>query len=177
MAPRRSPSLLTPPVPSHSLREVALQAEAFINATGAEGLALLRDGSRVRPLVLPIDLSRSIAALCLHIAVGDNIIALPASNELTTTQAAALLGLSRTRLVYLIERGDLQARLEGSHRRLKLQDVLEYQRTRSTTSVLALRGRPSSKRRRSSATPSVVPSWPCGLNGDLVIPRPRLGRP
>lgn len=47
--------------------------------------------------------------------------------EITTQQAADLLGLSRPTVVKLVDSGEIQARVPGVNRRkLRLADVLEY---------------------------------------------------
>ncbi|GAB3748262.1 excisionase family DNA-binding protein [Microlunatus parietis] len=43
---------------------------------------------------------------------------------------ADLLGLSRPTLVKMIKAGEIKAHMVGSHRRLKLADVLDFQRDR-----------------------------------------------
>ena len=48
---------------------------------------------------------------------------------LTTQQAADVLGVSRPTLVRLLEHGAIPYEQPGSHRRLKLRDVLDFQRT------------------------------------------------
>jgi excisionase family DNA binding protein len=47
-----------------------------------------------------------------------------ATGEISTGQAADLLGVSRRTIVQLIERGDLQAMRIGTRRRLEAADVL-----------------------------------------------------
>ena len=56
----------------------------------------------------------------------------PADAELTTQQAADLLGLSRTYVVRLIDQGSLPGHMAGSHRRLRASDVLAYREHRAS---------------------------------------------
>jgi excisionase family DNA binding protein len=48
--------------------------------------------------------------------------------ELTTGQAADLLGVSRATVLHLVERGDLAARGTGARRRLATADVVACRR-------------------------------------------------
>ncbi len=59
-------------------------------------------------------------------AAGASIHLVPVDAELTTQQAADLLGLSRTYLVRLIDQCVIPAHMAGTHRRLKASDVLAY---------------------------------------------------
>lgn len=46
--------------------------------------------------------------------------------ELTTVEAAEMLGVSRPHLVTLVEQGAMPHRMVGSHRWVRLVDVLAY---------------------------------------------------
>ena len=56
---------------------------------------------------------------------------MPADADLTTQQAAELLGLSRTYVVRLIDQGTLPGHMVGTHRRLRASDVLAYRTDRA----------------------------------------------
>jgi len=84
-------------------------------------------------VVLPDDASRAVRSLLRDLASGVPVHVIPTDAELTTQQAADLLGLSRTYVVRLIDQGLLAAHMVGTHRRLRASDVLAYREQRAAT--------------------------------------------
>jgi excisionase family DNA binding protein len=83
-----------------------------------------------------VELAAAAAAAVRHLLVelasGAVVHVLADDAELTTQEAADLLGISRTYLVRLVDQGKLPAHLVGTHRRLRAADVLAYQARRNT---------------------------------------------
>ncbi|GGO40723.1 hypothetical protein GCM10008949_50530 [Deinococcus humi] len=65
-----------------------------------------------------------------EVAKGHAVQVLPVHAELSTQEAADLLGVSRPHLVKLLEEGALPHHKVGTHRRVKLDDVLTYRHQR-----------------------------------------------
>ncbi len=63
-----------------------------------------------------------------ELAKGNAVTIAPMTAELTTQQAAELLGISRPYLIKLAERGEIPYRRVGNRRKLKRADVLSCQR-------------------------------------------------
>ncbi|MFI6127982.1 helix-turn-helix domain-containing protein [Micromonospora sp. NPDC051141] len=95
---------------------------------------LFPDGEQVEVPTQLVDVLRQISAI---LARGDGLVINALSRELTTTEAAKLLGMSRPTLIRLLDDGAIACHRVGSHRRLFLSDVL------------AFRGRQMEERRKS----------------------------
>ena len=63
-------------------------------------------------------------------AQGNAISIVPVTQDLTTQEAAGLLGVSRPFFVKLLEAGNLPFHRTGTHRRVYLKDLLAFKRQR-----------------------------------------------
>jgi len=64
-------------------------------------------------------------------AQGQTIVLMPHGKEVTTQEAAELLHISRPHLIKLCDDGTLPFHRVGSHRRLRIEDVLGYRERRA----------------------------------------------
>jgi excisionase family DNA binding protein len=84
-----------------------------------------RDGSEV---ALPVAAARMLLTGLEEMARGHAVALTGPQRELSTTEAAELLGVSRTHVVKLLDAGLIPHRMVGSHRRIRLGDVLAHKR-------------------------------------------------
>lgn len=75
---------------------------------------------------LPEMLRGAVLELAQHLAAGRAVHIVPLDRQLTTTQAANLLGVSRPYLVKLLEDGEIPYVKHNRHRRVGLDDLLAY---------------------------------------------------
>ncbi len=79
---------------------------------------------------LPPEASDAVRLFLADLAAGSTVHLLTDDADLTTQEAANILGISRTYVVRLVDDAKLPARLVGTHRRLRAADVLAYKARR-----------------------------------------------
>ena len=82
-------------------------------------------------IVIPHSLYDVLVRAARQLSQGRAVALVPAGRDLTTQEAADLLNVSRPFLIRLLEQGELPHTFAGSHRRVKLSDVLAYRDKRS----------------------------------------------
>ena len=98
--------------------------------------ALRRDESNLRVqlengkvLTLPIAATHLLHHLLTEMAQGNAVTLIPVHAELTTQEAADHLNVSRPFLISLLEKGKIEFRRVGTHRRIRFSDLETYKRT------------------------------------------------
>lgn len=108
--------------------------ELFLNDTRPPAMVDER-GQRTE---LPKPVYELLVKVATAMREGKVIALVPETEELTTQAAANLLGVSRPHVVKLIEEGRLPCHKVGAHRRIRMKDLLAFQRLRDQSRREAL---------------------------------------
>jgi excisionase family DNA binding protein len=92
-------------------------------------IALKEADGEVR-IELPPALGELMLSVLTHVARGEMVTFVPYGAELTTQKAADLLNVSRPFLTKLLESGQIRFHRVGSHRRVRVNDLLAYKAIR-----------------------------------------------
>jgi len=79
---------------------------------------------------LPQPLYELLIEVLTSVRQGRSILLVPENEEVTTQQAADILGVSRPHVVKLLQENNLLYRRVGTHRRIRLSDLRAYQKRR-----------------------------------------------
>jgi excisionase family DNA binding protein len=81
-------------------------------------------------LLLPASLFQLLRQAVTELAHGQVVTLVSCNKELTTQQAANLLGVSRPYLIKLLEQGEIPFVRTGTHRRILFDDLMAYKERR-----------------------------------------------
>ena len=107
------------------------------HATDFQVRILAADDSE-ETVTIPAAAFRLLGDILTEMAKGNGVTMIPVHAELTTQQAAEILNVSRPFLIGLVDEGKIPARKVGTHRRIRLQDLLQYKRQTEQARLKAL---------------------------------------
>ena len=119
-------------IPSLKAAEQAQEAlRGLARLPAQKGIRALRvrpddGGGREVSVTVPREAFDLFLEVLGHMANGNAVTIVPVHAELTTQQAADLLHVSRPYLISLLDEGKLPFRLVGTHRRVRMADLLAY---------------------------------------------------
>lgn len=98
-------------------------------------LLISSDGEQIQ---LPPSLFLILKRIVPHLTHGRAVTIVPINKEVTTQEAADILNVSRPYLVKLLEQGDIPFIKVGVHRRIRLDDLMEYKERRDAERLKAI---------------------------------------
>lgn len=121
------------PALAEQARQAVNDLDRYLRAMGEgrERVVLRADDERggdSTPLIVPAAALHLFRTVLAAMADGKAVTVLPIHALLTTQEAANLLNVSRPYLVKLIEEGKMPASKVGTHRRVRVEDLVAYRR-------------------------------------------------
>jgi excisionase family DNA binding protein len=106
---------------------------------GGKGVTLVLDDEPETPIAIPPFAVRLLAQGLAEIAKGKAVRMIPLETELSTQEAAELLNLSRPYVVRMLDEGKIPSFKVGTHRRVRLEDLLAYKASSEADRLEALK--------------------------------------
>lgn len=126
--------------PTEEERRQALEASRFLASPlrDTHSFQIVAGDGHSFPLSLPAPALRLLYEILREMAAGNAVTVLPVQTELTTQQAADYLNVSRPYLVKMLDEGQLPSHKIGTHRRVRLEDIVAYKRADDARSLAIL---------------------------------------
>lgn len=121
-----APGAVEPEVAARALRRVKDYLAS--DRACSDAVELVVETGQGGALVVPRQAVEMFAYILAAMARGQGVQIMPVNAELTTQQAADMLNVSRPYLIGLLERGEIEYRLVGRHRRIRFDTVMAYLR-------------------------------------------------
>lgn len=109
-------------------RDAALARHVLGSVTAPDAALSVTRGDTTEPL--PRDIHKLLLEVLRAVASGSTVTVTATPPEVTTSTAAAMLGISRPTLMKLVKNGEIPAHKVGTHTRLRTDDVLTAKRAR-----------------------------------------------
>jgi len=123
---------------SRLARESCRILATYLGEQSEVRLRILENGHRAETVVVPAAALQLLQHILTEMAQGNAVTLIPVHAELTTQQAADLLGVSRPFLVRLLEEGKIPFRKVGTHRRVRFADLSSYKKQTEKDRLQAL---------------------------------------
>jgi excisionase family DNA binding protein len=111
--------------------------ESLDHSKAAE-ITLTTDNGKYPSIALPPASLRMIGEILGAMGEGRSITLMPSKREFSTVEAANFINVSRPFIIKEIEAGKLKHRLVGTHRRVLLEDLIEYKSAMQSKQYSAL---------------------------------------
>lgn len=118
--------------------EQARRVLEFLAAPRGEATPKLVDETG-ETVPVPVTLLRTLQKAAEEVSRGNDVAVFPLHQELTTTQAAEILSVSRPYVAKLVDAGEIPSHHVGTHRRVQLGDLLKYKKQRDSSRRKVLR--------------------------------------
>lgn len=115
-----------PSPPTRKETSLARQSGRQLSRLGRRDLKVQVPGAG--EVLLPAAAVRVLIGALSEMAAGNAVALVPVHAELTTQQAADLLGVSRPFLIKQMQEGRVPFRKVGTHRRILFKDMMQYKR-------------------------------------------------
>lgn len=133
------PSPARPPSPREAILARDVGEKILGQLERGSKVQISIDGSALDGVALPPSVVRILIESLAEIAKGNAVRLVPQQAELTTQEAADLLNLSRPYVVRLLDDGKIPSHKVGTHRRVRLDDLLAYKQRSDADRLDALR--------------------------------------
>jgi len=116
-------------------RDLAIMERSLARKRGKTARLTGFDGHNIE---IPSDLVEALLLIVHQLQTGNGVSIAALRAEVTTAEAADLLNVSRPFVIKLLESGAMPFRKVGTHRRVRLIDVLEYRDRQDAVANAAL---------------------------------------
>ena len=113
---------------SRQAKEASRRLASHLQAHHNFRVQLTGDNEPNEAVEIPEAASRLLVDVLTQMGKGNAVTVTPVSAELTTQQAAEILKVSRPYLIGLLTEGEIPFRMVGTHRRILLDDLMEFKK-------------------------------------------------